>query len=375
MVYRVISADGHIDMTWMPGSLWVENAPAKWRDQVPQVRQTPGGPRWYAEEKELGVFGGLGFGFNPVQRGYSRHVDKMFDVGFYEGGPHPTTPELRLKDQDLDGVDAEVMYGILGIGMRMQDPELIQVVYEIYNDWAAAFCKTNPERFVGLACLPSHDPQAAAKELRRAAGLGLKGADFAVSKAVYPIWHGAWDPLWEAAQDCRVPISFHTIGTPVRQPDNEAMAKEYQLRFAATRTTMFQIAAAEFLASIVFSGALDRFPGFKFVLGEAGVSWLPYILDRMDEEYEDRYYPLNLSLKPSELWRRQGYSTYQHEPSVAKMIPLIGEDTIMWGSDYPHPDGIWPDSQKWIGADLESLTPAVRRKILCENAGKLYGLL
>src|SRR5205823_4919659 len=122
-------------------------------------------------------------------------------------------------------------------------------------------------------------------------------------------------------------------------------------RYRATRTTMFQIAAAEFLAGIVFSGALDRFPGFKFVLGEAGVSWLPYILDRMDEEYEDRYHQLTLSMKPSELWRRQGYSTYQHEPSVAVMIPLIGEDNIMWGSDYPHPDGIWPDSQKWIAED------------------------
>jgi len=375
MDYRIISADGHIDMTWMPGDLWVDSAPSKWRAQVPQVRQTPAGPRWYAEEKELGVFGGLGFGFNPVQRGYSKHVDKMFDVGFYEGGPHPTTAELRLKDQRLDGVDAEVMYGILGIGMRMQDPQLTQIVYEIYNDWAASFCKSNPERLVGLACLPSHDPEAAAKELRRAAGLGLKGADFAVSKAVYPIWHGAWDPLWEAAQDCRMPISFHTIGYPVREPADAAMARAYQQRYAATRTTMFQIGAAEYLAGIVFSGALDRFPGFKFVLGEAGVSWLPYILDRMDEEYEDRYYTLNLSMKPSELWRRQGYSTYQHEPSVAKMIALIGEDNIMWGSDYPHPDGIWPDSQKWISEDLAALSPALRRKILCENAGKLYGLL
>ena len=299
----------------------------------------------------------------------------MFEVGFYEGGPHPTTPDLRLKDQDLDGIDAEVMYGILGIGLRMQDRELIQAVYEIYNDWAADFCKSNPRRFVGLACIPNHDPAAAANELRRAARLGLKGADFAVSTAVFPIWHAAWDPLWAAAQECRMSISFHTTGYPVREPADEAMKKEYDLRYRATRTTMFQIAASEFLAGIVFSGALDRFPGFKFVLGEAGVSWLPYILDRMDEEYEDRYYQLNLSMKPSELWRRQGYSTYQHEPSVALMIPLIGEDSIMWGSDYPHPDGIWPDSQKWISQDLGSVSATVRRKILCENAGKLYGLL
>src|SRR5258706_9909285 len=178
MNYRIISADCHIDMTWMPGDLWVKNAPAKFRDRVPQVRQAADGPRWYAEDKELGVFGGLGFGFDRVQRGFSKHVEKMFEVGFYEGGPHPTTPSLRRKDQVLDGVDAEVMYGILGIGQRLRDQELIQVVYEIYNTWAGDFCKNDPQRFVGLACLPNHDPAAAARELRRAPGLCLQSADF-----------------------------------------------------------------------------------------------------------------------------------------------------------------------------------------------------
>jgi predicted TIM-barrel fold metal-dependent hydrolase len=326
MDYRIISADCHIDMTWMPGTLWIDSAPAKWRARVPQVRESPDGPRWYAEDKVLGVFGGLGFGFDRVQRGYSKHVERMFEVGFYEGGPHPTTPALRLKDQALDGIDAEVMYGILGAGMRLRDPELTQLVYEIYNTWAAGFCRADPRRFVGLACLPNHDPQAAAGELRRVARLGLKGADFPVSTAVYPIWHAAWDPLWKAAQDCRMPISFHTTGYPVREPADAAMGRAYDLRFRATRTTVFQVCAAEFLAGIVFSGALDRFPELKFVLGEAGVGWLPYILDRMDEEYDDRYHQLNLSMKPSELWRRQGYSTYQHEPSVATMIPASGRD-------------------------------------------------
>src|SRR3977135_3536592 len=168
MKSRGISADCHIDMTWMPGDLWVKNAPAKFRDKVPQVRPAADGPRWDAEDKELGVFGGLGFGFDRVQRGFSKHVEKMFEVGFYEGGPHPTTHSLRLKDQDLDGIDAEVIYGILGVGMRLKDPELIQLVYEIYNTWAADFCKADPKRFVGLACLPNHDPQGAAGALPRA---------------------------------------------------------------------------------------------------------------------------------------------------------------------------------------------------------------
>src|SRR5262249_18311525 len=162
---------------------------------------------------------------------------------------------------------------------RMQDRELIQVVYQIYNDWAASFCKSNPRRFVALACIPNHDPDAAARELRRAAKLGLKGADFAVGTAALPIYHrgggtlspishGGWGWLWQAAEEGQWPISLHTVGYPVREPSDEAMKKEYDLRYRAARTTMFQIGAAEYLASIVFSGALDRFPGFKFVLGE-----------------------------------------------------------------------------------------------------------
>jgi len=113
----------------------------------------------------------------------------------------------------------------------------------------------------------------------------------------------------------------------------------------------------------------------KFVLGECGASWIPYVLGRMDEEYEDQFRHLNFSRTPSEYWRRQGYTTFQHETTLAEVAHLVGEDNIIWGSDYPHPDGIWPDSRKVIEADLGRLDVRVRRKITCENAGKLYGLL
>jgi predicted TIM-barrel fold metal-dependent hydrolase len=113
----------------------------------------------------------------------------------------------------------------------------------------------------------------------------------------------------------------------------------------------------------------------KFVLGECGASWIPYVLGRMDEEYDDQFRHLNFSLKPSEYWRRQGYTTFQHETTLADVAHLVGEDTIIWGSDYPHPDGIWPDSLKVIEADLGRLDARMRRKITCENAGKLYGLM
>ena len=377
MEYKLISGDSHIDMTWMPGNVFVENAPAKYRDAVPRVVDSEAGPHWFAEGKDLGVYGGLGFGFTKPDRGQSKHIDMMYDAGFYEGGPHPTTPDLRLKDMAIDGIDAEVIYGILGVGLRFEDAEMTRVVYEIYNTWAADFCNSTPGRWAALACIPNNDPLVAATELRRAAALGLRGADFAVATAVKPIWHRDWDVLWQAASECNIPISFHTTGPNVREPNDAQMEKEYDLEYRMTKISLFQMAGAEYLASIIFSGACGRFPGLKFVLGECGVTWLPHVLHRMDEEYEDRHDNLSVKMpnKPSEYWSRQGYSTYQHEVGLPEFLPMIGVDNVVWGSDYPHPDGIWPESQKWIEEDLAGITPEARRKITRDNTGKLYGFL
>ena len=96
----------------------------------------------------------------------------------------------------------------------------------------------------------------------------------------------------------------------------------------------------------------------------------------MDAEYEDQFHQvLNFPLKPSEYWRRQGYTTFQTESTLGDVVHLVGEDNVMWGSDYPHPDGIWPDSLKTIEQDLGRLEERALRKITCENAGKLYGLM
>ena len=375
MEYKLISGDSHIDMTWMPGDVFVENAPARYRDAVPRVVDSESGPHWFAEGKDLGVYGGLGFGFTKPDRGQSKHIDMMYDAGFYEGGPHPTTPDLRLKDMAIDGIDAEVIYGVLGVGLRFEDAEMTRVVYEIYNTWAADFCNSTPGRWAALACIPNNDPQVAATELRRAAALGLRGVDFAVATAVKPIWHRDWDVLWQAASECSVPISFHTTGPNVREPNDKQMEQEYDMEYRMTKISLFQMAGAADLASIIFSGACERFPGLKFVLGECGVTWLPHVLNRMDEEYEDRRHNLSMPNKPSEYWSRQGYSTYQHEIGLPEFLPMVGVDNVVWGSDYPHPDGIWPESQKWIEEDLAGIAPEARRKITRDNTGKLYGFL
>ena len=269
MQYNVISGDSHVDMTWMPGDLWVSQAPAKFQAVAPHVVETDEGLKWTAEGKTLGVFGGSSFGFGKAERGASRRIDSMFAEGFYEGPPRPTTPELRLKDMEMDGVDAEVLYGILGVGMRFDDPELTRYVYNVYYDWAAEFCATNPGRWAALAPLASHDPQLAAEDLRRAAKLGLKGADFAVSIAVKPLYQQEWDVLWEAASECEMPVSFHfTVGMrpSIRQPDPEDLPA-YKTKLNLVSDACSQLEGALHLTSIIYSGRVRAVPELQVGAG------------------------------------------------------------------------------------------------------------
>jgi predicted TIM-barrel fold metal-dependent hydrolase len=128
------------------------------------------------------------------------------------------------------------------------------------------------------------------------------------------------------------------------------------------------------IAAIIGAGVLERYPNLRIGLGESGIGWLPYALDRMDFEYEDRFRDL-MKLKPSEYWRRQCRATFQFDRIGAKLVDDIGVETLMWGSDYPHPDGVWPESSKYIEEQFEGLPADVVHKITCENAAKFYGLI
>jgi predicted TIM-barrel fold metal-dependent hydrolase len=98
------------------------------------------------------------------------------------------------------------------------------------------------------------------------------------------------------------------------------------------------------------------------------------VFDRLDTEYHDRARALGFSMKPSDYFRRQGYVTYQQDQFLEPIIPLVGEDNIIWGADYPHPDCVWPESRRHIETNLGMLPERVQRKITRENVVKLYNL-
>lgn len=377
MNYRVISADGHIDLVWLPPDLFTANASARLRKRMPYVTDGEKGPRWVSRNGAyFGLMNGMGSAGREYVPGQIHRSDRMAATGLYDDGKKGirriSDPELRIQDQDRDGVQAEVLYGILGASMRLNDPEAASEMIRIYNEWLADFCQTHPERFAGIACIPNHDMDGACAEIERVAARGaVRGLEVPLQKDMSPLWDPCWEPLWAAVAESGLPLHFHTIGGG--RPDTSAYPPPVQRAAFAVYISGFQIQMAHVLMSMIFAGVLERYPKLKLVIGEAGIGWIPYVLDHMDLEWEDQFKDLSLRMRPSAYWHRQCQATYQSDRIGITLLDEVGIDNLMWGSDFPHPDGVWPDSQEFLNKELGHLPESERRKIVCENAAKLYG--
>jgi len=379
MQYKRISADCHLDLPWMPPDLFVSQAPAAMKDRMPFVVDGPDGPRWTAKNgASFGLVNGVGPAGAKFVPGAHARVDVMAKTGLYDDGKRGvrrvSDPHLRIKDLDRDGVDAEVIYGILGASSRLNDRDASNEMLRIYNDWLVDFCKSYPDRHIGLACLPYGDIDAAVQETYRVAKLGLRGLELSCSWDMEPMWHPMWEPLWKAVNDVQLPLHFHTF--PVTPP-NIMEQHEGRTRRAIFFTIVsgFQMNLVNILAALMGAAVLERYPNIRIAFGESGIGWIPYALDRMDFEWEDRFQDLGLKMKPSDYWRRQCKATFQFDRIGTKLVDDMGVETLMWGSDYPHGDGVWPESSRYIAEQFKDLPPEQTRKIVCDNAARFYRLV
>jgi predicted TIM-barrel fold metal-dependent hydrolase len=379
MHYTRISADCHIDLPWIPPDLFTSQASSALKDRMPYVTDGPDGPFWTCKNgASFGLMNGVGPAGSKYVPGSHHRVDVMASTGLYDDGKkgirRPTTPHLRAKDMERDGVQAEVIYGILGAATRLNDHEAAAEMFRIYNDWLVDFCRHDPDRFIGLACLPYGDIPAAVKEIKRVAKLGLRGMELSCSWDMDPMWHPSWTPLWEAVNEVNLPLHFHTFPA---LPPGILDTQTGLTRRAAFFTVVsgFQMNLVNILAAIIGAAVLERYPNIRISFGESGCGWVPYALDRMDYEWEDRFTDLGLKMKPSDYWRRQCKATFQYDRIGMKLVDDMGVETLMWGSDYPHGDGVWPESSKYIEEQFGHLPKDVTHKITCENAGRFYGLI
>jgi predicted TIM-barrel fold metal-dependent hydrolase len=344
---------------------------------MPFVTDSEDGPCWVTNSGSyFGLMNGMGSAGRRYIPGQIYRSDRMASTGLYDDGQRGirrlTEPELRLRDQDRDGIQGEVLYGILGAANRLNDSEATVEVIRIYNEWLADFCDTHPERFAGIACIPGDSMTSAIQEFERVGKRGgTRGLEVPLQVNMKPLWDPYWDPLWAAVSDSGLPVHFHTIGSA--HPDTKVFPPLIQRAAWAVFISGFGLQMASVLMSLIFAGVLEKYPRMQVVIGESGIGWIPYVLEHIDLEWEDQFKDLSLTMKPSEYWYRQCKATYQTDRIGIKLLSDLGIDNVMWGSDFPHPDGLWPDSQEFIERELGHLPQDVQRKIVCENAAKLYG--
>jgi predicted TIM-barrel fold metal-dependent hydrolase len=360
----VISADSHV---MEPADLWTSRLDARLRDRAPRVLPNEGRPGWSFHAPGLPpsmVAGAWGAG-----RSGEALKQHLATAGYESARPSGWDPVERLKDQDVDGVHAEVLYGTLGLRLfRMTDAELQRAFFRTYNDWLAQFCRHDPRRLHGLALISLWDVGAGAVELERCIGLGLKGAMiWGFPPADAPYYSPAYDRLWATAQDHGVPLSLHVVS---------GMGEESRVDFTAPAVRYMHMLheVQRSVSQLVLGGVLERFPRLQIVGAESDVGWLAHWMQRMDHANQrfGAMMDVRLSLRPSDYVRRQVWLTFLDDAVGAASLESLGADTFMWGSDFPHSDSTWPNSRSVIQKNLASVPQQVARKVLHDNAAALY---
>ena len=378
MDYKIISCDDHLDLQMLPDDLWTRRMASSMHDRAPRVEEREGRAVWVCEGKVWGPW--FGKRRAPGAAKPASPVINAFDrSGITEQSDRrPGVAALRLADMDRDGVQTHVMFGPV-VSIIADDPALRDACYRAYNDWLAEFCAAAPDRLIGVAMLPE-SPQAALQELLRLATLGgFRQANLQIANARPRLHDRAWEPLWSALEESGLILSFHVtvfFGVP-----NDPAAGKPASAFTATKAFIEQF--LDPFVDLFAWGILERHPKMRLVMAESGLGWLPWVVQDLDyrhwrlweaREYWDQHGGIALMLKPSELFRRQIYTTFQEDHVAMSLLPFFGDGHVMWASDYPHPDSTWPNSRATIERQMKSLSAGMRRKLTHDNAAQLYGL-
>jgi uncharacterized protein len=378
MANELISCDDHMDLGQLPADLWTTRLPASLRDRAPHIGERDGQAVWICDGKVWGSW--VGKRLSNEQLARPKPLYNAFDRGGIvdQSARRPAVAELRLADMDRDGVQTQVIFGPI-FQISTEDPALRVACYRVYNDWLMEFCAAAPARLIGVPMLPE-TPEAATEELLRlAAKEGVRQVTLMIANINPKLDDPAWEKLWTALEETGIILSWH-ITVFVGKPGDRVAGKAASV---FENTKFFMANFLEPFVDLFAWGILERHPKLKMVMAEAGTGWLPWLVQELDYRHwrlwEAKEFWANkggaaLETKPSELFRRQIWATFQEDYAAMSLIPFFGDGHLLWASDYPHPDSVWPNSRAAIERQMSNLSPEMRRKLTHDNAAKLYGL-
>ncbi|MWA04825.1 amidohydrolase family protein [Actinomadura sp. LD22] len=370
--FTIISVDDHL---MEPPDTFDGRLPARFADRTPHVVEGEHGREFWNFDGELVPVSGadalvswelISESFNgPVRFDEVRRG--MWDV------------HARVADMDLAGVAASLsfpsmIYGFAGQRfMRMADRELGFASMQAYNDWIAeGWVGPYPDRMIPCQVTWLPDPEKAAAEIRRNAERGFKAVAFSENPAklgLPSIYSEEWDPFLKACEETETVINLHigsSSSTMKPTPDSpiEVVGK------------LFTVNAMAAVLDWIYAKVPVRYPNIKIAMSEAGIGWLPWMIDRIDYQHQrttpDRGTWGGYELTPSEVLQRNFWFTSFYDPKGFAMLDLVDQTKILVETDYPHADSTWPDCQAALDHQLAALTPEQVELVTHKNATALY---
>ena len=390
MIPKIISADDHVIE---PAHVWQDRMPSKHKELAPKIviapqgemtlndgvwLETPGtGDKmaawWHFENKRYQIKQMVACPGIPPEE------VTMEGVTYDDIAPGCYDPIARLADMDINHVEASLCFPnyprFCGqLFSEADDLELGLLCVQAYNDWMIdEWCGSSGGRLIPLCIVPLWDAELAAKEIYRVAEKGCR----AVAWSELPAWLGRpglhgdfWDPFLKACEETQTVICMHIgSGTKTVQTSPEAPT--------VVTANLIVCNSAASMIDWIFSGKFEQFPNLKLLYAESQIGWIPYFIERADDTWRTHQWAQGekrIPKPPSHYYKRHVYSCFFKDTVGIDLLDRIGEDNVLFETDYPHQDGTFPNTLAIAEELFGHLEQETIDKIARSNAIKLFGL-
>lgn len=384
--FKLISADSHLVE---PGAAF-ERVQKEYGDRAPRMmKDPPGVPKgtWLVTEG-LAPMGVSHFFIGLVMQkpeGVSNMDSSVFAVADFnekfewKDYPEGWDPAARLRAQDRDSVEAEILYASPSrFFYGLTDGPFQRAIMNSYNLWLHEFCSQDPKRLIGVPLLSILDIEKSVEDLHEYRRLGFKLVQLPTGIKDSGYYEPSYEPLWRAAAETGMVLTVHTTSIQGVQRTHFEGPRPHDPRTATLGQSNGQAAGLRFVSNLIFSGVFDRYPDLKVVLAEFDVGWVGHVYQLANYQFErESSYDSDRNihkLRMTDYLDRNVFWTFQDDRAGMLTTEVYGADNYVWASDFPHGVTTWPYSQKTVESNFRGLGQNVTCKIARDNAIRLYGL-
>ncbi|MGV0794500.1 amidohydrolase family protein [Mycolicibacterium sp. XJ1819] len=387
----IFDVDSHVTET---ANIWTQRMPSKWGNLVPHVQDIDGVEYWVVGDKKMGSVTASSYMHLDAETGERKRQPPsnqfLTNAAYRDLHPSSYDPHARLEVMDELGVQASVLYPNLNLVVsdlheQVDDPEYKIQIIRAYNDWLVEeWAAADRERLIPVALVAYFDAEVAAEEVHRCKELGHRGLVMTGMPQLHgkpPLADTYWAPLWRAAEDTGMSVGFHVganEGILEKYVNADRLAAEGPRRMGARTVTEAFLDNASSMNDLLLSGILPKYPKLKFVMVETGLGWVNFCLESADyhfERYGVREDCPEYTEPPSFYFKRQIYTTYWFEKIDPFHVEKVGEDKIMFETDYPHSTSLDTTDIQWaLTEGMSGVSEQAKHKILWANAAELYGI-